>query len=154
MSAPDQTGGLPLSPPLDFLRRLWRLNHALETLSRRMERRIGVTAQQRLIVRCVGTFPGMSAGQLARLLHLDPGTISAALRRLEAKRLVARRADPLDGRRVTLALTARGRALDSPAKGTAEEAVAELLQSIPAGQAKLVGLVLDGLSDRLDAKST
>jgi len=66
-----------------------------------MEQRLGITAQQRLIVRCVGQFPGMTAGQLAGLLHVDPGTISAALRRLEAKDLVARRKDPRDSRRVS-----------------------------------------------------
>ncbi|MBX7096298.1 MAG: MarR family transcriptional regulator [Myxococcaceae bacterium] len=119
-----------------------------------MERRIGVTAQQRLIVRCVGAFPGMNAGQLARLLHLDPGTISAALGRLEAKRLLTRRSDAADRRRVTLRLTARGRALDVPTKGTAEEAVEELLGSLTASHAAKAGELLDALAERLDSKNT
>jgi MarR family transcriptional regulator, organic hydroperoxide resistance regulator len=72
----------PLGPALDFLQRLWRLNHALERLSSRMERQLGITAQQRLIIRCIGKYPGVGAGQLAALLHVDPGTVSAALNRL------------------------------------------------------------------------
>ena len=75
-----QTVDYPLGPELDFLRRLWRLSHALERVSSRMKRRLGVTAQQRMILRCVGKYPGLPAGQLAELLHLDPGTISASLR--------------------------------------------------------------------------
>ena len=117
----------PLGPALEFLQHLWRLNHALERLSSRMGRTLGITAQQRLIIRCVGKYPGMTAGQLACVLHLDPGTVSAALRRLEDKGVLARRRDPRDRRRVTLGLTTRGRALDRPAAGTAEHAVERLL---------------------------
>jgi DNA-binding MarR family transcriptional regulator len=119
----------PLGDALDFLQRLWQLNHALEKLSSRMEKSIGVSAQQRLVIRCIGKYPGMSAGQLAALLHVDPGTVSAALKRLEEKGLLKRRRDPRDNRRVVLALTAKGRALDVPVEGTVEGAVARLLQS-------------------------
>lgn len=118
---------LQLGPALDFLQRLWRLNHALETVSSRMEKQIGVTAQQRLIIRFVGQYPGMSAGQLAAVLHVDPATVSAALGRLEQKRLIERRRDPADSRRVALWLSRKGCALDSPTPGTVEEAVTEML---------------------------
>ncbi|MEO8605633.1 MAG: MarR family transcriptional regulator [bacterium] len=119
----------PLGSALEFLQHLWRVNHALERLSSRMERHLGITAQQRLVIRCIGKHPGMTAGQLARLLHLDPGTISAALRRLERRDLVVRCRAPLDKRRVALSLTATGRALTRPAAGTVEHAVERLLAS-------------------------
>jgi len=127
MTKLDRSTTYPLGPALEFLQRLWQLNHALETLSINMDRRIGVTAQQRLMVRCLGKYPGISAGPLATILHVDPGTISAALRRLEQKGLVERRTDPRDQRRALLGLTAKGRALDSAAPGTVENAVERLL---------------------------
>ena len=74
---------------LEFLECLWRTSHALERRSRRMEKAIGVTAPQRLVLRFLGRFPGVTAGQLARALHVDPGTLSASVRRLEARGLVA-----------------------------------------------------------------
>jgi MarR family transcriptional regulator, organic hydroperoxide resistance regulator len=120
----------PLSPALDFLQRLWQLNHALERLSSRMEKQLGVTAQQRLIIRCVGKFPGMTAGQLATMLRVDPGTVSASLKRLEDKGLLDRHSDPRDGRRTLLGLTGKGRKLDGPAKGTVEGVVDQLLSSV------------------------
>lgn len=126
----DSTVDYPLGPALDFLQRLWQLNHALEALSSRMQKRIGVTAQQRLMLRCVGKYPGMTAGQLATLLHLDPGTVSAGLSRLELKGLLERRRDPRDQRRAALGLTAAGRALDRPAQGTVEDAVARLIATV------------------------
>ena len=134
MTRPSEAPEFPLGPALDFLQHLWHLNHALERLSSRMERRLGITAQQRLIIRCVGKFPGIAAGQLAALLHVDPGTVSAALRRLEEKELVMRRRDPGDSRRVALGLTAKGRLLDAPTAGTVEEAVDQLLATSPSGE--------------------
>ncbi|MFO0612498.1 MAG: MarR family transcriptional regulator [Polyangiaceae bacterium] len=132
---------LPLGDALDFLRRLWRLDHALERVSRRMERDLGVTAQQRLIVRCIGKYPGVTAGQLAELLHVDPGTMSSALSRLVQKRLVRRRRDPVDKRRLTLALTETGRALDVPTVKTIEAAVQVLLARSTAAE-KRAGIAL------------
>jgi len=148
------TDQFPLGPPLDFLQRLWRLNHALERLSARMEKRFGVTAQQRLLIRCVGAYPGMTAGQLAIVLNVDPGTVSAALRRLEQKQLIERRRDPVDSRRVTLGLTQLGRALDTPAVGTVEAAVAELLATTPASDLQVLTAALERLTALVDEKLT
>jgi MarR family transcriptional regulator, organic hydroperoxide resistance regulator len=129
----------PLGAALGFLRRLWRLNHALEKLSLRMDQRLGVTAQQRLVIRCVGKYPGVTAGQLAGLLHIDPGTASATLNRLEEKQLVERRRDPRDKRRVTLGLTARGRLIDQPTDGTVEAAAQRMLDEM--SEAEVAGVV-------------
>lgn len=126
-SPPD----FPLSPAIDFLQRLWQLNHALEKLSSRMEKRIGVTAPQRMIVRCIGKYPGIAPSQLAVVLHLDPGTISATLSRLEDKGFVVRKRDRDDKRRVSLGLTAKGRRLDRPVRGTVEHGMERLLQGSP-----------------------
>ena len=152
MTRSRNTDEFPLGPALDFLQRLWRLNHALERLSGRMEKKFGVTAQQRLLIRCVGAYPGMTAGQLASVLNVDPGTVSAALRRLEQKQLVERRRDPVDSRRVALGLTPLGRALDTPAVGTVEAAVAELLASTPEGDLQVLTTALGRLTVLVDEK--
>ena len=136
----------PLGSGMDFLQRLWQLDHALEQASRRMEKRLGVTAQQRLIIRCVGRYPGLTAGQLARLLHLDPGTVSAALKRLEKKGLLERRRDPRDRRRVWLGLTSEGRELDRPERGSVEDAVERLLAKTGGEDLAVVATVLGELT--------
>jgi DNA-binding MarR family transcriptional regulator len=141
----------PLGPALEFLRQMSGLNHALERLSSRMERTLGITAQQRLIIRCIGKYPGITGGQLATLLHLDPGTISASLRRLSAKRLLARRVDPRDKRRSALELTARGRAIDRPTRGTVEHAVERLLDQVGAADIATTRSVLAQLSGLVES---
>ncbi|MFM2420089.1 MAG: hypothetical protein RL385_4812 [Pseudomonadota bacterium] len=149
----DSMASYPLGPALDFLQRLWQLNHALEQVSSRMEKRLGVTAQQRLILRCVGKYPGMTAGQLASLLHVDPGTVSAALRRLERKGLLERRRDPRDKRRASLGLTAKGRGLDQPVEGTVEHAVERLLDGSSREEVETMVRVVDRLTALLGDQS-
>jgi DNA-binding MarR family transcriptional regulator len=117
-----------------------------------MQRRLGVTAKQRLIVRCLGKYPGLTAGQLAAILHVDPGTLSAALRRLEQKDLVQRRKDPRDKRRVSLGLTKRGHALDVSTEGTVEHAVERLLQSASQDDLGATARVLTHLTAHLGAE--
>jgi MarR family transcriptional regulator, organic hydroperoxide resistance regulator len=139
-------GPLRLRGSLEFMQALWRTSHALERRSRRMEKAIGVTAPQRLVLRVLGRFPGVTAGQLARALHIDPGTLSANVRRLEARGLVVRRRDPVDTRRVTLGLTSKGRALDVRQAGTVEAAADALLAATSARDLAATVRVLDRLS--------
>lgn len=136
----------PLDPALDLLQRVWQLSHAFERLSLRMEAELGVTAQQRLVIRCVGKYPGITAGQLASILQVDPGTVSATLKRLVARGLLLRRADPKDKRRVLLGLTAEGRALNAPTEGTLEHAVERLLEETSAADIARTKAVLEQLS--------
>jgi MarR family transcriptional regulator, organic hydroperoxide resistance regulator len=116
-----------LGPVLEFMRALWALDHALQSASKRMESRLRVTAPQRLVVRIVGRYPGISAGELSDVLHLHPSTLTGILRRLAVHGLVERQADPGDARRALLTLTARGRAVDALRSGTVEAAVRRAL---------------------------
>jgi DNA-binding MarR family transcriptional regulator len=150
--SPTSRATYPLGAALDFLQCLWRLDHSLEKLSSRMEKRFGITAQQRLVIRCVGKYPGMTAGQLAGVLHVDPGTVSAALRRLEDKQLIERRRDPRDKRRVTLGLSARGRALAQPSPCTVEHAVERLIRANTAADLAVSQGLLAQLTTFLDAE--
>lgn len=120
-----------LGPILDFMQALWALDHALQSASKRMERTLGVTAPQRLVVRIVGRFPGISAGEVSEILRLHPSTLTGILKRLEQRKLVDRRADPADGRRALLRLTAAGREVDRARHGTVEAAVRRALKRLP-----------------------
>jgi DNA-binding MarR family transcriptional regulator len=142
----------PLDPPLDLLQRFWQLSHAFERLSMHMEARIGITAQQRLVLRCVGKYPGIAASQLASILQLDRGTVSATLKRLEVRGLLQRRHDPRDRRRISLGLTAAGRALNEPTEGTVEHAVQLLLSEVGPDDITRTKAVLRRLSELVEAE--
>ena len=139
-----------LGPVLEFMRALWALDHALQSASKRMETQLGVTAPQRLVVRIVGRFPGISAGEVAEILHVHPSTLTGVLKRLEARGIVTRRADPRDARRALLALTARGRELDRLRSGTVEAVVRRVLQRLPSGSVRSARALAEALTAALD----
>lgn len=141
-----------LEPALDFLQHLWQLNHAMERTSARMEDELGVTAQQRLLIRVLGARSGMTAAELAAVLHLDPATISVSLKRLEARGLLKRRRDPADRRRSGLSLTPKGRSLTRASPLTVEAAVKRTLRHEGERNSKIVRRVLRGLAQALSAK--
>jgi DNA-binding MarR family transcriptional regulator len=91
---------------------------------------LGVTGPQRLVIRLIGRFPGISAGELAATLRTDPSTLSGVLQRLQAARLIRRGRDASDGRRVLLSLTPRGRSVDRLNSGTIENAVKTALRGV------------------------
>jgi MarR family transcriptional regulator, organic hydroperoxide resistance regulator len=127
----DEANEYPLGPALGLLREWWALNHAFERTSRRMASRLGVTAPQRMVLRVIGRYPGIGPGKLAEVLHLDAGTISATVRRLEESGVVKRRQTSRDRRRVALGLTAQGRELDGADEQTIEGALARVIESVP-----------------------
>ena len=139
-----------LDPVLEFLRTIWALNHALERTSVRMETALGITAQQRFVIRLIGRLPGVTPGALAELLHVDRGSITAVLKRLEARALIRRTPDPEDRRRVSLALTARGRKLNVPSCISVEHAVELALAQSPASDVAAVRRLAHRLIAALD----
>lgn len=148
---PDDIPALDLREELQVLRDLWAVGHAMERTSRRLQEAIGISAPQRMIVRIVGRYPGIMPGKLAQLLHVDAGTVSASVARLETKGLVERRRDPRDHRRMLLGLTRAGRSLDCPREDSIEGAVDRALaRSTPEERdtlRRMLGRLVDELSE-------
>jgi DNA-binding MarR family transcriptional regulator len=118
-----------------FLRSVWHLEHALERASKRMEDAMGLSGPQRFALRLIGEHPGITAGELAALLHLHPSTVTGIIQRLEGRRLVKRTANDSDGRVAHLTLSAAGARLSAPhAKGTIERAARTTLSRCPVGK--------------------
>jgi DNA-binding MarR family transcriptional regulator len=138
-----------LGEQLEFMRLLWAIDHGLQTRSKRMTVRVGVTGPQRLVLRIVGRFPGVSAAQLSRVLHLDPSTLTGILRRMEQAGLMTRRRDPRDGRRVMLGLSAAGRRLDVVTPGTIEAVMGDVLGRLPRRKLDATREVLTAIADAL-----
>lgn len=74
-----------------------------------MANELGITGPQRFVLRVLELAPKISSGALAEYLHLHPSTLTGVLQRLERRKLLVRRRDPNDARRVLLELTPAGR---------------------------------------------
>ncbi len=144
------TSERPLGAVLEFLRALWGVNHALESTSRRMKRNLNVTGPERMVVRLVGRYPGISAGDLARILHVHPSTLTGLLKRLVARGILRRKADAGDGRRALFDLTGRGDAIDGVRRGTTEAAVRATLEQLSDRDVRVTATVLEALQRTLE----
>jgi MarR family transcriptional regulator, organic hydroperoxide resistance regulator len=138
-----------LGEVLDFMRLIWALDHSLQKASKRMNATIGVTGPQRLVIRILARFPGIAAGQVARLLHVHPSTLTGVLKRLEREGLIRRRPDPSDGRRASLGITDRGRRVDAVRAGTVEAAVRRVLSNTPRAKVATARQLLITLAEAL-----
>ena len=151
---PNQYEERPLGQALDFLRVLWAINHGLATTSRYMKTRFGVTGRQRLIIQVVNEFPGISAGELARVLHLDPSTLTGVLQQMRQRGLLLLQSDARDRRRLRIQLTPKGRRMSHMAVGAIEAAVSKTLSHVSPAKLKATREVLTLLADNLDRRDS
>jgi len=143
-SAPD--------PILEFIRRMWAVDHELQRVSKRMVSRIGLTAPQRLAVRFIGRHSGVTLGRLAELLHLHAGTVTGIVRKLEDLGLAVQTRSDEDTRRRHLTLTAKGRQIDRRRKGTVEAAVRRTATAVTSRDLAAAAAVMDVLAKNLAAE--
>jgi DNA-binding MarR family transcriptional regulator len=139
-----------LDPVLDFMRLLWSIEHSLQRMSKRMEGELGITGPQRLVLRVVGQFPGLSAGEVAHIVRLHPSTMTGILHRLVAGGLLERARDPQDGRRSRLHLTPQAMAYTRTAPGTVERSVRLALDRVGATNVQAARTVLAEVARRLE----
>jgi DNA-binding MarR family transcriptional regulator len=110
---------------------------------------LGLTYPQYLALLVLWEEDGASVKRLGERLHLDSGTLTPLLKRLEAQGLVTRERDAADARVVRVRLTGRGQQLRARAAGVPRAA----LQCTGLEVAELVRLreSLRGMSDTLRA---
>jgi DNA-binding MarR family transcriptional regulator len=140
-----------LDPVLDFMRLLWSIEHGLQSTSKRMGATIGITGPQRLVLKIVRQFPGISAGEVAHVVRLHPSTLTGVIQRLVDKRLLLRDRDPNDSRRVRLRVAAGARRFTARSQGTIESAVQAALRRVPAAHVRHARHVLVAVAAALDA---
>jgi DNA-binding MarR family transcriptional regulator len=116
-----------------------------------MHAELGVTGPQRLVLRIVGHYERIGAGQLAEVLHIHPSSLTGMLKRLEEAELLRRESDPFDRRRALLALTKRGQRLNDRRDGTIESAVARALTKVSKDRVEAAKTVLKAVAAALEA---
>jgi DNA-binding MarR family transcriptional regulator len=150
MRQPAASTESTLTEVLQFMQLLWALVHTLQKTSKRMSRELGVTGPQRLVIRVVGLCPGVSAGELAAILHIHPSTLTGVLHRLVAQRLITRVPHLRDRRRAVLHLTAKGARVNDVRRGTVEAAVERALRTLSNRDRAAVRRVLTTITERLE----
>jgi len=146
---PTDGEALVLPDVLQFMQLLWAVAHHLQRPSKRMLRVLGVTEPQRLALRLIGEFPGISPGELAMLMHIHPSTLTGILARLLDRELIVRDTHADDARRSVLRLSRRGARLGTVRAGTVENAVETGLRRMSRADLRCVARVLGQLTRAL-----
>ena len=94
---------------------LYSASLAMTKLYKPMLDEMGLTYPQYLTLLVLWERDGVTVSELGERLHLDSGTLTPLLKRLETAELVTRLRDVQDERRVLIRLTAAGRKLKARA---------------------------------------
>jgi DNA-binding MarR family transcriptional regulator len=136
-------------PALAFLRAIWALDHRLQSQSKRMKSRTGVTGPQRFVLRMLLLAPETAPSEIARSLFFHKSTVTVILRSLEKAKLVRRTPNATDRRAVILALTPKGRRIAEQRTGTVEAIVRKAIAKLPKRDVETARRVLEEIANDL-----
>jgi MarR family transcriptional regulator, organic hydroperoxide resistance regulator len=123
--------------------------HAFNRVYKPLLDRLGLTYPQYLVMLVLWEGDGLTVGDIGERLHLDSGTLTPLLKRLEAAELVKRTRSSEDERQVLIALSSRGLALREKARNVPHAILAASACSVSELSAMKNQLL--GLRDRLNA---
>lgn len=128
---------------------LYTASNAMTRLYRDKLEPLGLTYSQYLVMLVLWEQDGLTVKTLGERLHLDSGTLTPMLKRMEQAGLISRARDTADERQVSIRLTAEGRALE--AKVAAIQRELTCLMPLDLKELGRLRTELRGLADRLIA---
>jgi len=131
---------------LDGIRRIVQ---ALRASSRAAEKKVGLSGAQLFVLLKLSGEEALSINELAARTLTHQSSVSVVVARLVEQGLVARRRSAVDGRRVELTLTRRGRAVLAKAPQAAQDRLIESIESLPSADRRALARNLDRLSRAL-----
>jgi DNA-binding MarR family transcriptional regulator len=131
---------------------LYAATNLVTRMYRPLLKPLGLTYPQYLAMMVLWESGPITVKALGERLLLESGTLSPLLQRLEQRRLVKKRSDPDDGRRVIVTVTARGQAMKAEAARVPEALLCRLLTGGPEA-AMRVGALRQQLQDLVKALS-
>jgi DNA-binding MarR family transcriptional regulator len=122
---------------------------SLRISGRFAEQQAGISSAQLYILEELAQRPAQSINELAERTFTHQSSVSMVVSRLVENRLVTRTSAPGDARRLSISLTAAGRALLRRAPETAQARLIEGLRSLDKGQLRGLADYLTTLDDIL-----
>lgn len=110
-------GGTPLRLDRQVCFPLYAATNLIQRLYRPLLEPLGLTYSQYLVMLVLWERGVVAIGDIRACLHLDIGTLSPLLKRMEQAGFVTRSRDVNDERRVLISLTPKGRDLQASARG-------------------------------------
>ncbi len=131
---------------------LRRITRAIDLHSKRLERSAGLTVPQLLVLQVLAERRDPGVSEVARVVHLSQGTVTAVVDRLEAKGLVARTRSDADRRKVCLSLTANGEAQLDNAPSLLQEEFVDRFDQLRDWEQKMLTASVERIAELMDAQ--
>jgi DNA-binding MarR family transcriptional regulator len=110
----------------------------------------GLRVPEWRVLACLADGDGAMITELARLALMEQSRMTRIVDQMQRRGLVARAADPADGRRVRVHLTPQGRALADSLVADARTHEAQVLAGLDPADAARIRPMLAAMLDRLD----
>ncbi|MBS2028622.1 MAG: MarR family transcriptional regulator [Deltaproteobacteria bacterium] len=133
---------------MDALRRIVR---ALRLAAGDVDRKLGISMAQLFVLQQLADDVPRSLRDLAADTLTDPSSVSAVVKRLVDRKLVARRADHQDARRAQLTLTPLGRRLIARAPEPVQARLVQAVGKLGTAQRKNLAASLNEVAQRMGA---
>lgn len=128
-----------------------RIVHVVDSHSKRVERTVGLTLPQLVVLAAIRLLGEVTTGRLSKAVSLSQATVTTVLDKLEAKGMVERYRNTVDRRVVHARLSAHGREVLAAAPPLFAEPFAARFARLPeARRRELVG-ALEELAEMMDA---
>ncbi|HEY2135008.1 MAG TPA: MarR family transcriptional regulator [Xanthobacteraceae bacterium] len=137
----------PLNDMLCFT--VYSTAHAFNSVYKPLLDALKLTYPQYLVMLALWERDDVTVTGIGRQLHLDSGTLTPLLKRLESAGLIRRMRDPADERQVRISLTPKGTALREKARTVRRDVLGACSQS--SDELKALNAQLIRLRDRLNA---
>lgn len=117
---------------LDILIKLRKINRSINLESKRIEKAMGISIPQMLVLQYLSEMPGYRATskEIKLYVNLNASTVSGIISRLESKHFVARLSNVNDRRTRYITMTASGHDLLKRSPDTLEERLSRKLRAL------------------------
>ena len=135
----------------ELLVALRKVIRAIDMRSRQLNKDVGLTGPQLLVLQEVGKNPGVMVKQIAQSINLSPATITSILDRMEARALVNRVRSNEDKRKVGVFLSETGQAALAAAPLPLQEHFLNRFNSLEEWEKSLMISTMQRIATMMDA---
>jgi DNA-binding MarR family transcriptional regulator len=136
----------------EVLTALRRITRAIDLHSKNLERKVGLTVPQILVMQTIDEGGSLPVSEIARRVSLSQATVTSILQRLERKGLTIRERNANDRRVVIVALTESARAQIADAPELLQEDFISRFEKLEPWEQKMLTAAVERIASLMDAE--
>lgn len=142
-----------LTPEEQIVASLRRIIRAVDLYSRKLMDQSGLTGPQLAALKEIHRQGPVTAGSIAKAIHLSQGTVTGILRRLESRGLITRERGELDRRTTLINITPKGQSVLSQAPSLLQDNFLERLAGLETWEQTQILSTLQRVAHLMEAQT-